>query len=218
MSIGQRIKQRRKELNLTQTQLGELLPNKVSAVAISGWEKEEFEPSRINLNETAKALKVSVAWLLGDSLESFNTQTRKWEKERKITPNQQFIDSPEKDLPLLSTKMEQGLLKMVDKREVYEYTYRPTNLNGVENAFAVYMQGNTMSPRYMEGEVLYCHPKPPKPNDYVVLKFKDNKAQVVQFLSKDEKNIYAQSLNPLDNITLKSENIAEISVIVATSI
>ena len=39
MSIGQRIKQRRKELNLTQTQLGELLPNKVSAVAISGWEK-----------------------------------------------------------------------------------------------------------------------------------------------------------------------------------
>lgn len=61
--------------------------------------------------------------------------------------------------------------------EIIEYVPRPPELAGVVNAYAIYVAGGSMEPRYHPGELLYVHPgRPVTPGSYVL----------VQFHSKDE--------------------------------
>jgi phage repressor protein C with HTH and peptisase S24 domain len=47
---------------------------------------------------------------------------------------------------------------------------RPLALVGVDNAFAVYVAGDSMAPRFEPGELLFIHPgRPPKPGDDVLV-------------------------------------------------
>ena len=47
---------------------------------------------------------------------------------------------------------------------------RPLALIGVDNAFAVYVAGDSMAPRFEPGELLFVHPgRPPKPGDDVLV-------------------------------------------------
>lgn len=62
MSIGKRIAKRRKELKLSQEALGEKLG--VSFQAVSSWEREVYIPDISKLDEIARALNISKAWLL----------------------------------------------------------------------------------------------------------------------------------------------------------
>jgi len=61
--IGEKIRLRRKELNLTQAQLSELTG--FAQQEISRYEKGEYEPSARSIIRFAKALEVSADWLLG---------------------------------------------------------------------------------------------------------------------------------------------------------
>src|SRR5258708_33506416 len=45
--------------------------------------------------------------------------------------------------------------------EAKEYVVRPPSLGGVSNAFALYVDGESMEPRYYAGEMLYVNPNRP---------------------------------------------------------
>jgi len=62
-SMGDRIRKLRKDKQLTQTQLGDLVG--VSKNAIYDWEKGTYQPEGQNLINLAKAFDVSTAFLLG---------------------------------------------------------------------------------------------------------------------------------------------------------
>lgn len=54
---------------------------------------------------------------------------------------------------------------------IVEQVAPPTSLAEVEGAYAVYVIGDTMEPRYEAGEKAFVHPsKPVRPRDYVVLR------------------------------------------------
>jgi phage repressor protein C with HTH and peptisase S24 domain len=54
--------------------------------------------------------------------------------------------------------------------DVIDYVPRPSVLAGVPNAYAVYVTGSSMEPRYYPGELLYVHPgKPITPGAFVVI-------------------------------------------------
>ncbi|HBS1864235.1 helix-turn-helix domain-containing protein [Klebsiella pneumoniae] len=59
---GDRIKNRRKELNLTQREVAKLA--QVSHVSISKWESSDNEPRGQNLFQLSKALRCSPTWIL----------------------------------------------------------------------------------------------------------------------------------------------------------
>jgi transcriptional regulator with XRE-family HTH domain len=63
MSIGKRIKQSRKEKNLTQTQLAKQV--NVSSQVISNWEREYTSPNNDDIARLSKALEVSADFLIG---------------------------------------------------------------------------------------------------------------------------------------------------------
>ena len=65
MSVGDRIRQQRKELGLTQGQLAELLD--VERVTISRYESGVYEPASKYISSLAQALDCSTDFLLGNA-------------------------------------------------------------------------------------------------------------------------------------------------------
>ena len=77
------------------------------------------------------------------------------------------------------------------------YTPRPTNLAGVRDAYAIYMIGDSMEPRYEQGWLLHVNPfKPPTRGRDVVL-YKTNDAVLIkQFVRWDGDVLLLRQLNP----------------------
>lgn len=62
MTIGERIRARRKDLKYTQRTLASAL--KISHVSVSQWERDDSEPTGKNLFALTKILKCSPTWIL----------------------------------------------------------------------------------------------------------------------------------------------------------
>lgn len=80
----------------------------------------------------------------------------------------------------------------------------PPTLNGVIDAYAVYIVGTSMEPRYFSGEVVFVHPGlPVRQGDFVVAQIKEDEtegeapfAYVKQFISRDAKRMKLRQLKP----------------------
>lgn len=74
LSIGERIRNRRKEMNFTQRSLAKAL--KISHVSVSQWERDDSEPTGKNLFALTKVLQCTPTWILfGDENQTPNEPT-----------------------------------------------------------------------------------------------------------------------------------------------
>lgn len=104
-----------------------------------------------------------------------------------------------------------------DQGRVNETVGRPPKLTGVRNAFAVYAVGNSMEPRYFEGELLYINPnKPPARGDFVVVECVDGAGWVKRLVRiTDTEYVFAQ-LNPPEERAIPAERIKAVYRIVGS--
>src|SRR5437762_7236074 len=95
------------------------------------------------------------------------------------------------------------------------YTPRPANLNGVRGAYAIYMIGDSMEPRYQQGWLLHVNPFKPaiRGRDVVVYK-KDKAALIKQFAGWEKDALLLRQLNPAREIKVPREEVAEIHLVV----
>lgn len=81
--------------------------------------------------------------------------------------------SPRADLPVYESA-QGGPDGMLITYEPIEFIRRPDFLEHVKDAFAFYVVGDSMSPRFEQGERLLVHPKrPPRPGRDVLVVFKN---------------------------------------------
>ncbi|MBR1377147.1 MAG: helix-turn-helix transcriptional regulator [Bacilli bacterium] len=88
MVLGDRIKQRRLELNMTQQELGDKIA--VSKVAICSYEKNTRTPKLDTLSKIAEVLNLEVGYLLGQDVNIVSEE------------NNLSMKLPKEDLKLLS--------------------------------------------------------------------------------------------------------------------
>ena len=95
------------------------------------------------------------------------------------------------------------------------YTARPSNLSGVRGAYAIYMIGDSMEPRYQQGWLLHVNPFKPaiRGRDVVVYK-KDKAALIKQFAGWEKDALLLRQLNPAREIKVPREEVAEIHLVV----
>lgn len=121
------------------------------------------------------------------------------------------------DLPIVGQARggEQGFF--FDNGVVQGYASRPKNLLKVQRAYAVYMSGSSMEPRYYSGELLYVNPvKPPAVGDYVVIELRDGQGFVKRLLRRTQKAVVVQQLNPPKEIEFSPNDIKGIHLIVGS--
>ena len=95
------------------------------------------------------------------------------------------------------------------------YTPRPANLSGVRDAYAIYMIGDSMEPRYIQGWLLHVNPfKPPTRGRDVVVYKKDQAVLIKQFVNWSDDTLVLRQFNPDATLRIARAEIAECHLIV----
>jgi transcriptional regulator with XRE-family HTH domain len=95
------------------------------------------------------------------------------------------------------------------------FTRHPGNLAGVRDAYAVYVEDLSLSPRYEPGWLLHVHPfKPASPGRDVVVRTKDDTVLIRQFVSWDGDALVLRQLNPGETLRVQREGVIACHLVV----
>lgn len=85
MEINERIRLKRRELGMTQQALAD--KTGVNRVTVTGWEKGDYQPNGVNLQQLAEALETNAKWLTdGVTDEQTNVSFSKFNNPRGEYP------------------------------------------------------------------------------------------------------------------------------------
>lgn len=124
-------------------------------------------------------------------------------------------------IPVLGTALggQEGCFIM--NGQIIDYLSCPAGLENVPNAFAVYTVGDSMWPRYMDGEPVFVNPNPhPKRDDFVLIEMNspegENGAGFIKWFKGVSGNKASlEQFNPPKKFKIDMSKIKKISVIYA---
>ena len=214
MSLNTRIFEARKKAHLTQQDLASRL--NVTKAAVSSWERGT-SPRQEKLEAIAKVTNVSYEWLLIGT-EPIGEDSVVSTPNGVILPNIDF--STNKTIPVYGQAVA-GINGEVafDGKKLFEVPCPPQLLN-VENAYGVEVAGDTMSPRYEDGEIIYVDTvRRIKKGDYVVaqimMKEEDSfpTAFIKRFMRHNEKELVLTQLNPVKELVFPHQHVLSVHYI-----
>lgn len=109
------------------------------------------------------------------------------------------LDLGRRDLPVLGVAQggRDGILMIPAEQAAVDMTYRPPQLAGVRDAFAVFAYDDSMAPMYRHGQTLWIYPNAPIRVDDGVLVIKtDDHALVKQLVRRTEKAVFLREYSP----------------------
>ncbi|MGI0119647.1 S24 family peptidase [Zooshikella sp. RANM57] len=175
-TLGQRLRERRKELKLTQKQVGKYAG--VSAVSVTLWEKDETAPTGEKLLRTAKLLQCSPEWLLYE---------------------EGSLGQPVEGMPI-SSILRVPVISQKDGSTTEDWRETVANIGG--NAFAVRVVGDSMVnpigyPSLPEGSIAIIDvDASASTGDIIAVKVEESGEIIVKKLAKDGPHLYLMPLNP----------------------
>lgn len=90
-----------------------------------------------------------------------------------------------KNLPVLGTAAGSETGAMQLEQTVIDYVRRPPGLEAVGDAYGIYVIGDSMEPKYPNGDLVLVHPhRPPRPGDDVVLQIQNGPDQPAEAFLK----------------------------------
>ncbi|HZT18711.1 MAG TPA: S24 family peptidase [Dongiaceae bacterium] len=110
---------------------------------------------------------------------------------------------PRRDLPVMGAVKGGAEGFYFNEGEAKEYVVRPPGLAGVSNAFALYVDGESMEPRYYAGEMLYVNPNRPVTRGcFVAVEMADGQCLIKQFVRRNDDQVVLAQFNPAKEIRL----------------
>jgi phage repressor protein C with HTH and peptisase S24 domain len=118
-------------------------------------------------------------------------------------------------IPIRSAARGGGNEEMFLEEGPIGYTPRPTNLSGVRGAYAIYMIGDAMEPRYQQGWLLHVNPfKPPIRGRDVVVHKKDKAVLIRQFVGWEGDVLVLRQFNPAQELRAPRQEVSECHLVV----
>lgn len=206
-AIARRLKQARRNADMTQLALAQKLGANQSTVAY--WENGRSEPDSARVQQLAQILNVTPEWL------SFG-------QGGVAEPSVVFAHDSSKipvsrDLPIrgLAQASIHAALSLSDTP--IAYAERPPQLAGNNQAFAVWVAGQSMVPRYRPGEIVFVDPnKPLTPGCSVVLVLSDNTAFIKDYVGENRHSATVRQYNPARTMDIDRKKISGIYRIVGS--
>ena len=108
--------------------------------------------------------------------------------------------------------------------DVVDYVTRPPHLAGATNAYAVYVVGSSMEPRYYAGELVYIHPgKPVTTGAFVLVQVKPEsegetpRAFMKRLVRRTATKVTFEQFNPPKELDIKASDIQSMHRIVGSA-
>lgn len=202
-TLGQRVKERRLALGLSQPQLAKM----VGGITYQAIQQLERGGGTKHLVGIARALGTTAEWLQdGDG----------------PAPSKSIAGRPLEPIQVLGMAECGPDGWSLWNGEVIDVVDRPASLRGVPNAYAVYVVGTSMEPRYHPGEVVYIHPgKPLAVGDYVLVQKSRKRASPAAVIKRLAKRtgtkIVLEQFNPPNLFEIKNADIVSIHRVVGSA-
>jgi phage repressor protein C with HTH and peptisase S24 domain len=220
MTLAARIKMAREKKGMKKADLARTLG--IKPVNITTWESGETAPARERMPDVARALDVTVDWLLNGD------RTR----DTPISPIDQMPlvsnvtlthDRPKfvgRDFPVLGTAdCGDGTFALTGGDPI-DTVNRPAGLENRRDAYGVYVQGQSMQPVYDPGDLVYVDPRrPPMVGRDCVIQLKQKtdggevRCMLKRLLSRRGHKWTFQQFNPMREITLDDKEISAVHLV-----
>lgn len=212
--LGDLIRLKRKEMGLNQGKFGNLFG--ASQTTVSDWERGNISMMR-NWKKLANALGVSESEFL-EMMSEANAESDKGKRlpaALKATataiapfPSSDIVAAPTpalgpRDVPVLGRAKGGEGGEFEFNGQVMGWVQRPPHLIGVLDAYATYVDGESMFPRYKPGETVWTNPsKPITRGDDVIIQLHpeedggSNRGFIKEFLRWEPKYLVVAQYNP----------------------
>lgn len=197
MSVGERCKTARKQLNLSQQDLADAVSRlgfKIGQSAIGNLESGKTK-NPLFLHELAQALNVSTEWL------RYGTDAAKLQKTNSqmkfasvVIPT---IESMSRDIPVLGTASGGNGQVLMRGGDAIDYVRRPPSLAGRTDVFALYIEDVSMVPAFNPGDLVFIERRRPRVGDHCIVEYQND--------AKDELRCIIKKLAGLTSTSFKFE-------------
>ena len=214
--IGEILKRYRLAAKLTQKKVADALG--VNRVSVTQWENGSAKPSIERLAELAKLFGVSTdALLTGTPL---NTVIPTANIKNDVIPANVGLPPREympQDVPVMGTaacNADHGSFKL-DASSI-DYVRRPPGLLTTKEVYALYVEGDSMEPRFTAGDLVFVHPrKPVRIGDSVVVQIAKSENEPIEAMiavlsKRTSHEVFLQKYNPNKIIHFDNANIVAI--------
>jgi len=204
-TIGDRVKERRTALGLSQPQLAK----RVGGISYQAIQQLERGGTSRHLVSIARALGVTAEWL----------QDGHGPAPAKIVSGRTAAPERLKVLGMAQCGPDGWSLWNGDVIDMIE---RPSSLNGVPNAYAVYVVGASMEPRYHPGEVVHIHPgRPVDVGAYVLVQRRGKAGEaplavIKRLVKRTGAKITLEQFNPAKVFDIKTADIVSMHRVVGS--
>lgn len=139
----------------------------------------------------------------------------------KVIPLQPSTNATPRMLPVLGEAVGGDIGEYEFNGQVLDYIPCPPPLVNVPNAYVVFVDGESMVPRYMPGEIAFVHPsKPVKRNDHVVVQLRPSeedrppKGFIKKFVGWQGNKLVLEQYNPQQKIEFQRSDVVSVHLIV----
>ncbi|NVJ96853.1 MAG: helix-turn-helix transcriptional regulator [Alphaproteobacteria bacterium] len=127
------------------------------------------------------------------------------------------IFSNKRDLPVLGRAQGGSDGNMALGENAIDWTFRPADLQGVRDAFAVYVTGDSMVPKYKNQDLAYVHPnKRPVKGRFVLVETTEHKGFIKQFVKWEGNELVLQQFNPATELRLPRDNVLRVMMVIGS--
>ncbi|MEM6381114.1 MAG: S24 family peptidase [Pseudomonadota bacterium] len=209
-----RVKERLRELNINEYDAAQRMgKSRTFVYDIVTGKKTSVQGE--NLVHLARALNVSANWLLGASDE----KTARIDKpqERRSVPNSdplEIASMTPRDVPVFGTASgsilgtKSGAWQLTD--EPVDWVHRPPGLIGARDAYALYVENESMVPQHNPGDLVYVHPgRPVRSGDSVIVKIQnaERETYIKRFRKRENGDVRCEQHNPKSTVTYKRDTV-----------
>lgn len=128
-----------------------------------------------------------------------------------------------RDVPVLGAALcsEDGGM-IIESDNPIEYLSRPIGAQSVNQLYAMYVHGDSMQPRFLEGELVFVAPRPPRRGDYAVVQAADGKGFRVAYLKQfngrgEDGSIELEQLCPPTTIRIPADRVLSVHLVLSNN-
>lgn len=206
-TVGERIKEEREKLGLTQQELCDLFDPPLKRSSISKWESGASNPDLDRLPAIARKLKTTISYLVSG----------KADKDELLHKGQPNSGLQVRYVPIKgSAKMgADGYFNCPESfaSEVGD-GYVPSYF-GSKSAFALRGSGGSMYPAIRDGWLVVCEPEnKPVPTEFVLVCFKDQRCIIKEFIAIQDDLLHLLSVNGNERMNIDMTEVQSIIPII----
>lgn len=170
--LSAKIRAKRKEKKMTQQNVADALG--ISRVSVAQWELNQTKPTVENLNSLANLLGVTPDYFLSGSPSIKAGEVPLLKGDVRVAPIKipDFYPMP-KDVPVMGTaacSLVEGAFQL--DNNIIDYVRRPIGLSTAKDVYALYVEGDSMEPKFIAGDLVFVHPgRPAHINSLVVVQY-----------------------------------------------